>query len=292
MIQRRQFHGRRLVGIQDTRQQPIDRLGVSHPFQSVFNHANSDSVVTLPAILVRSINRAQVGAVRQPLFTGQTQVRFDSPQQIGPGGVCLFPQIESKTVAICQTQHSLLERGQDLVSQCDFPISITAHFACRIIRASRFPPRIRSALAGRRWSPDSPTAFRRLSRCPRCRRHPGCFHPNLPNATADTKHPWFSSRRSGRPPHHGVASAVPIPVWCAPAKFLTCRPPSLPTPVPVTTGHLPASNAALLDTRPACTASTRGRNRRPRARANPVAAGWSSRPRQPQRSPCPTERSW
>jgi len=62
---------RRLVGIQDTRQQPIDRLGVSHPFQSVFNHANSDSVVTLAAILVRSINRAQVGTVRQPLFTGR-----------------------------------------------------------------------------------------------------------------------------------------------------------------------------------------------------------------------------
>ena len=45
---------------------------------------------------------------------------------IGPGGVSLFPQIESKKVAICQTQHSLLERGQDLVSQCDFPVLITA----------------------------------------------------------------------------------------------------------------------------------------------------------------------
>ena len=70
VIQRSQFLGWRLVGIQNTRQEPIDRLGVSDPFQSVLNDANWDSVGASAAILVGTINRAQVGTVRQPFFTG------------------------------------------------------------------------------------------------------------------------------------------------------------------------------------------------------------------------------
>src|ERR1022692_4918784 len=60
VIQRRQFLGRRLAGIQNARHQPINRLGPSYPLQRVFNHAHPDSVATPATVLVRAINRAQI----------------------------------------------------------------------------------------------------------------------------------------------------------------------------------------------------------------------------------------
>src|SRR5207244_13452073 len=92
------------------------------PFPASFHRAHSDSVAASAAVLVRTRNRAQVGAIGQSLFTRQAQILLDPPEQIGTRGAGLLPEIKPKEVAIGQTQHSFFERGQYLMGQRDFPV--------------------------------------------------------------------------------------------------------------------------------------------------------------------------
>src|SRR5271157_2129816 len=86
MVQGCQFCRGSLLRVHDGCQKPVDRLGVSDTLKGVFNYSYDNSVTVVTPVLIRAIDRTQVGAVGKAFFVRKAKILLRSPQQIGLGG--------------------------------------------------------------------------------------------------------------------------------------------------------------------------------------------------------------
>jgi hypothetical protein len=107
VIQFHQFHRRVLVGIQQTRQQPMDLLLLAACFvlQRVFDDAHHQAVSVLFAVVVVGIHLGQIRAVGQFLDGLDHLAALDTPQQMGLAGKDLTDVPVTEEVAVPQQQH-------------------------------------------------------------------------------------------------------------------------------------------------------------------------------------------
>ena len=72
---------------------------------------------------------AQIGTIRQSLFTSKAHVLLDPPQQIGPGLPRQIPQPKTEKLPVRQAQHARLQARQYGFGQGDLTRSIVRHLA-------------------------------------------------------------------------------------------------------------------------------------------------------------------
>ena len=84
MVERRQFFGGSLVGIENGGHEPVDRLSTSNTFQTIFGDAHLHAIGLVSSILFGWIDMAQIGTIRKFRLTRKECVRLDPPEQIGP----------------------------------------------------------------------------------------------------------------------------------------------------------------------------------------------------------------
>jgi len=84
MIERRQFLGRSLVGIENGGHEPVDRLSTGNTFQTIFDDAHLHAIGLVSSILFGWIDMAQIGTIRKFRLTRKERVGLDPPEQIGP----------------------------------------------------------------------------------------------------------------------------------------------------------------------------------------------------------------
>ena len=128
-IQRRQLAGRRCVGVQNRRQQAIERLAVRHSFELIVDHPHLDAASPVPPVPLAGIELAQIGAVGEPSLHREAQVLLAPPQQRRARGLCLLPQRVAQKVAVGQTEHVFFQCRQHLFRQRDFSRRIGAQAA-------------------------------------------------------------------------------------------------------------------------------------------------------------------
>ena len=80
MIQRGQLFGRGLFLVHDGSCQAVQRFGSLDSFKTIFDHTDDHSVTSLPLVLWRSVDAAQVGTVGKTLLTRQHCVLPQPPQ--------------------------------------------------------------------------------------------------------------------------------------------------------------------------------------------------------------------
>ena len=126
VIQRRQLGRRRLGGIQDRRDQPVERLGAGHPLQPVLDRPHPDAPAPVPAVLLARVDRAQEGAVGQPLLAWQPQVALHPPEQVGAGRGSLPPERVAEERPVGQTKHPGPQRRHRVMGQRRLAVGETA----------------------------------------------------------------------------------------------------------------------------------------------------------------------
>ena len=99
MIERRQFFGGSLVGIENGGHEPVDRLSTGNTFQTIFDDAHLHAIGLVSSILFGWIDMAQIGTIRKFRLTRKERVRLDPPKQIGPGLARQVPHRETKKTA-------------------------------------------------------------------------------------------------------------------------------------------------------------------------------------------------
>src|SRR3954451_2056219 len=127
VIQRRQFLGGSLFGIQNGSDQAIHRLSIRHIFQAVIDRAHHNRFALIPAIRGGSIKAAQIGAVRQAPVDLQGGVLASAPQQIRSCLCRCLPELGTGKEAVRQAQHALVQGGRHLLSQRDLIGGIRRH---------------------------------------------------------------------------------------------------------------------------------------------------------------------
>src|SRR5664279_6512642 len=127
MIQSGQFSGWRCFVIKNRRDQAIDGLCILNSLQSVFNNSNNNTMFFVTLILLRRIYSAQVRAIRESLFTGQTDACLNSPEQIRIRTNRQFPQFKSVEIPIRKAQHPLAQASQHFLGKGDLPGFIAPH---------------------------------------------------------------------------------------------------------------------------------------------------------------------
>ena len=118
VVQRRQFQRRRVLRVQQGRQQPVARLRIVQPGQGVLDDAHHHGPGRrLLSTQANGVDGAQVGAVVQHAMHRQLAVAHATPQQLRPGGLRLAPVLETVEPPVGQAQHSRLQPGQERLKQ-------------------------------------------------------------------------------------------------------------------------------------------------------------------------------
>ena len=100
VIERRQVLGRRLLVIQDGRDQAIDRFGISNTIQTIFDDAHHNAIGLVSPVALAGIDAAEIRAVRQRLLTGQTHVLLDPPELISARVTGFAPKLVAEEIAV------------------------------------------------------------------------------------------------------------------------------------------------------------------------------------------------
>ena len=143
MIQSRQFSGRRCFVIKNRRDQTIDGL-------CTLNSSNRYSITrtTTPFSFMTLMYSADVRAIGKPLFTGQTAVFLDSPEQIRTLYQSPVSTIQIRRNSYPQGTASPCAGKSALPWQSDFPCFI-APIRVPNKTVSRSRPGIRTAVSER-----------------------------------------------------------------------------------------------------------------------------------------------
>jgi len=118
VVQRRQFHRRCQLRIQQRCQQPVSRLPVIDAGHRVLDHTHRDGLLGgLGPAYARGSNDAEEGAVRQLLLHRQLAGAAASPQQFGSRGPGVAPLLEAVESPVGHAQHAWLQPRQQLGAQ-------------------------------------------------------------------------------------------------------------------------------------------------------------------------------
>ena len=148
-VERGQFVGWRLLGVEDRRHQSIEGLcgGSARIVELVVDDAHRNTGMVLSSLPVRRKGAAQIGPVGEGFLGGKDQVLLDPPEQVRTRLPGFLPQVEAVVLAIAQAEHARRQAPKQRTGQGDLPFLIRpglrTHHGPGTGFAQRHPPELR-----------------------------------------------------------------------------------------------------------------------------------------------------